>query len=108
MILLNIVSDNRGYLLKTSNCRIPEMYLNGPNIDKFMDYSSQFNCSANWEFSASLVISNLTSLTLNFTTLAILNINAEDPSFKCYYTPIKRLTMETKKSDEDFDDNKST
>lgn len=86
-------------------CRIPKMYLNGPDIDKYMDNSSEINCLDDWNYILSLVTSNLTALILNMTTAATLNIDINDPSFKCYYSSIERLTPEDKQDVGGFNDN---
>lgn len=65
------------------------MYLNGPDVDTHMDYSTEINCQSDWKFSP-LIMSNLTALILNMTAFATLNIDVADKSFKCYYKPIER------------------
>lgn len=84
--------QNFGNLIKTPGCRIPEMYVNGPTIDKYMNFDEKLlNCKSNWNYTLSLVTSNLTSLTLNITVLTTLNITVGNPTFKCHYSPVKKL-----------------
>lgn len=85
--------DNTGYLIKTPGCRIPEMYLNGPEIDKYMNRKYVLNCRSKWNYTLPLVSSNSTALILNISALATLNVTKEDSTFKCHYTPIERFEL---------------
>lgn len=91
--MLYIIAYN-GYLIKTPKCWIPNMYLNGSNVDKFMDYSTNINCKKDWDYNLPLIMYNTTALILNLTAWATLNIFVDDPLFKCYYTPLERAKFD--------------
>lgn len=61
-----------------------------------IDYSSKksLNCKATWKYTLPLVTSDLTSLILNISAWATLNIDEGDTSFKCYYSSVERSTIE--------------
>lgn len=82
--------DNSGYLINTTGCRIPEMYLNGPEIEKSFNSNVKLNCRTTWNYTLPLVISDLTSLRLNRSAWATLNISEGYTNFKCYYTSVER------------------
>ncbi|XP_016658178.1 uncharacterized protein LOC100166395 isoform X1 [Acyrthosiphon pisum] len=84
---------NSGYLINTSGCRIPEMYLNGPEIEKCFKPNLELNCKTKWNYNLPLITSDLTSLILNMSAWATLNISDGDPSFECYYIPIERSSF---------------
>lgn len=67
------------------------MYEKGHDIDKFMKHNVNPNCRLKWKLTLPLITSNLSSLILNNSVIATLNIKLNDPSFKCHYTPIKRM-----------------
>lgn len=97
--------DNTGYVIKTPGCRIPEMFLDGPEIDKYMKHKDNLNCKSLWNLNLPLITSNLTALTLNMTAWAAFNISKGDETFKCYYTPINRLDVnEYQKKEKSFSD----
>lgn len=103
-LLLSCISDNSGFLIQTSGCRISEMYLRGPEVDSYMDYDQKLQCKSKWNNTLQLYTSNLTSLILNKEAWASLKIREGDPAFKCYYTPIKRPELQgypTNKNDYD-------
>lgn len=104
-LLLERISDNSGYLVHTSGCRIPEMYLNGPEVDSYMDYDKKVQCESTGDNTLQLYASNLTSLILNKEAWASLKIREGDPAFKCYYTPIKRPELQDYPTAKDFYDN---
>lgn len=85
-----------GYLIKTSKCRIPEMYVNGPGIDKYTTSDKKLNCTSKWNYTLPLVTSNLTALIFNTSAMATLGIHEGDPAFKCHYSPVKRQTPNNK------------
>lgn len=77
-------------MIKTPGCRIPEMYIHGPRVDEYMTHNyDNLNCKS-WKYTLPLITSNLTSLKLNMSAWATLNIARENPTFKCYYTSIER------------------
>ncbi|XP_029343943.1 uncharacterized protein LOC103308741 isoform X1 [Acyrthosiphon pisum] len=98
--------DKSGYLIKTSGCQIPEMYLNGPKIDKYLNPSVELNCKTKWNLTLPyLITSNLTSLILNMTAWATLNISEGDTSFVCYYIPVERSVIDNDQDPNTFNDN---
>lgn len=99
------VSDNSGYLINTSGCRIPEMYLNGPEIKKCFKPNLELNCKMKWNYNLPLITSDLTSLILNMSAWATLNISEGDPSFECYYIPIERPTFDEDQDPKSYSDN---
>lgn len=103
-ILIYSILDNAGYLIKTQGCKIPEMYLNGPDIEKYMKKRESLNCKSKWNYTLPLVTSNLTALTLNISAWATLNITKRNPLFKCYYVPIKRLKFKEDQMKKEFYD----
>jgi len=75
------------------------MYVNGPDINSYMSYSDELNCKSKWNYNLPLVTSNLTALILNMSALATLNIDINDPLFKCQYSAIESLpTSEEQRS----------
>lgn len=64
------------------------MYVNDSEINSFMKYDDVLDCKSEWKYTSSLVTSNLTALILNFSALAALKIDVDDPQFECYYTAI--------------------
>lgn len=65
------------------------MYVNSPDINSHMSYNDELNCKSKWNYSLSLVTSNLTALILNASALATLNIDVDDPLFGCQYSAIE-------------------
>jgi len=100
------VSDKSGYLIYTPGCRIPEMYLNGPKIDKYLNPNVKLDCKTKWNYTLPyLITSNLTSLILNMTAWATLNISESDTSFVCYYIPVERSEIDNDQDPDTFNDN---
>lgn len=99
------IPGTSGYLIKTSGCRIPEMYLNGPEVDKYMNYNDQLDCRSTWNYTLPLVTSNLTALILNATARAALTVTEQDPKFECYYIAVERPVLETGQDVSGFDEN---
>lgn len=100
------VSDKSGYLINTLGCRIPKMYLNGPKIDKYLNPNVELNCKTKWNLTVPyLITSDLTSLILNMTAWAALNISEGDTSFVCYYIPVERSAIDIDQDPNTFNDN---
>ncbi|CAI6358843.1 unnamed protein product [Macrosiphum euphorbiae] len=98
--------NTSGYLINTPGCRIPEMYLNGPKIDKYLDPDVELNCKTKWNLTLPyLITSDLTSLMLNKTAWATLNISEDDTSFVCYYIPVERSAIDNDQDPNTFNDN---
>ncbi|XP_025414661.1 uncharacterized protein LOC112686533 isoform X2 [Sipha flava] len=94
-----------GYLIKTPGCRIPEMYLNGPEVDKYMNYNEKLDCRSMWNYTLPLVTSNLTALILNATARTALIVTERHPKFECYYSAVKRPVVETGQDVSGFNEN---
>lgn len=99
-----LVTDNSGYLINTSGCRIPEMYLNGPEIEKCFKPNLELNCKTKRNHNLPLITSDLTSLILNMSAWATLNINDGDPNFVCYYIPIERQAFDDNQDPKSYSD----
>ncbi|XP_025191967.1 uncharacterized protein LOC112592180 [Melanaphis sacchari] len=97
--------DNSGYLINTSGCRIPEMYLKGSEVVKYINPNIRLNCKTTWNYTLPLITSNLTSLILNMSAWATLNISEKDTNFKCYYTPVERSAYESHQDAKEYNDN---
>lgn len=88
--MLHYIITDLGYLIKTPGCRIPEMYIDGPRVDRYMSHIyDHINCKP-WKYTLPLITSDLTSLILNMSALATLNVIRDSPEFQCYYVSIDR------------------
>ncbi|XP_050531292.1 uncharacterized protein LOC126900001 isoform X2 [Daktulosphaira vitifoliae] len=98
---------NEGYVIKTSGCRIPEMFVTGPLVDRFLKTDDNIDVKCDFksqELSGfQLITSNLTTISLNYTLLKTLNITKSDPTFNCYYSSISRFPLTNDDSDKNFD-----
>jgi len=82
------------------------MYTNGPEIDKYLNPNVELNCKTKWNNTLPyLITSDLTSLILNMSAWASLNISEGDKSFKCYYIPVERSAFDNDQDPDKFNDN---
>jgi hypothetical protein len=81
------------------------MYLNGPEVDKYMNYNEKLDCRSMWNYTLPLVTSNLTALILNATARTALIVTERHPKFECYYSAVKRPVVETGQDVSGFNEN---